>query len=191
MLNPSLADDMNTQDEAAAPSDKVDEQANTLASLIQSSTLLKSYEQLMAQYEEDNERKQKAIGQLERDQQQLLHENNALSEQLYQLKAKQISGGAPEELGEKREEDLFSFDVGDRVQKDKMVELLRRNHDVMMEKYEVFRQRNEFLEKSALEKEALYVGMKAESEKLADQLFHLRREKETLAQEKQILEARS
>ena len=30
-----------------------------------------------------------------------------------------------------------------------MVELLKRNHDVMMEKYEVFRVRNETLEKTA------------------------------------------
>ena len=44
MLNPSLADDLNRGDAPAANDDKVDEQTNQLASLIQNSTLLRSYE---------------------------------------------------------------------------------------------------------------------------------------------------
>ena len=72
MLNPSLADDMNTKaNDAPAGSDdkQVDNGANQLAALIQNSTLLKSYEQLMQEFEADNDRKQKHIHQLERDQQ--------------------------------------------------------------------------------------------------------------------------
>ena len=46
----------------------------------------------MAQYESDNERKTRQIAQLERDQQQLLNENNVMSEQLYQLKSKALGG---------------------------------------------------------------------------------------------------
>jgi len=62
MLNPSLADDLNNQGDAPAADDKaVDDQANQLAALIQNSTLLKSYEQLMQEFEADNERKQKLI----------------------------------------------------------------------------------------------------------------------------------
>ena len=37
-----------------------------------------------------------------------------------------------------KDEKTATFEV-DGVEKDKMVELLKRNHDVMMEKYEVFR----------------------------------------------------
>ena len=63
MLNPSLADDLNTSpSKADAPAANVDptgedQQANQLANLIQNSTLLKSYEQLMQQFEADNDRK--------------------------------------------------------------------------------------------------------------------------------------
>ncbi len=84
-----------------------------------------------------------------------------MSEQLYQLKSKALSGEKTVGFGglERAESDDFlgvagTQKVGDlqkhameRAEKDKMVELLKRNHDVMMEKYEVFRERNENLEK--------------------------------------------
>ena len=104
----------------------------------------------MAQYESDNERKTKLIAQLERDQQQLMNENNVMSEQLYQLKSKAMQEqrsliGITDQVAD----DFFggvTADKGDlqklameKAEKDKMVELLKRNHDVMMEKYEVFR----------------------------------------------------
>ena len=60
MLNPSLADDIN-REAPAAPGDEIDENANHLASLIQNSTLLRSYEQLMLQLEADNDKRQKQI----------------------------------------------------------------------------------------------------------------------------------
>jgi hypothetical protein len=47
-----------------------------------------------------------------------------------------------------------------------MFELLKRNHDVMMEKYELFRQRNELLEKKTHDKETLYVQIKAENDEI-------------------------
>lgn len=40
-----------------------------------------------------------------------------------------------------------------------MVQLLKRNHDVLMEKYELYRAQNQELEKVALEKERLYNEM--------------------------------
>ena len=80
MLNPSLADDLNRGEAPASADDKaVDEQANQLANLIQNSTLLRSYEQLMQEFEQDNERKSKALERIERDYQQLLSENNVMS----------------------------------------------------------------------------------------------------------------
>ena len=161
-LNPALADDLNDREEAKKPLDDAEgEQNNQIASLIQNSTLIKSYEQLMQQFESDNERKARQIAQLERDQQQLLHENNVMSEQLYQLKSKGLEKDAPAS-----DEGQLDFDHADKVEKDRMVELLKRNHDVMMEKYEVYADRNKTLEKQTLEKEQLYVSIKGENETL-------------------------
>ena len=70
---------------------------------------------------------------------------------------------------------MLDFNVAEKVQKDKMVELLKRNHDVMMEKYETYRVRNEGLEKKALEKENLYVVIKAENDNLSNQVYQLKR----------------
>ena len=128
---------------------------------------------------------------MERDQQQLLHENNFMSDQLYQLKSKNLGGG--EDGGAHdgdKVEGLLSFEVGDRVQKDKMVELLKRNHDVMMEKYETYRQRNELLEKKALDKENLYVVIKGENDKLSNSVYQLKRQVEDLRQERQLLDSK-
>jgi len=58
----------------------VDDHASVLANMIQGSTLIKSYEQMMQQYERNHDKKSKLIEQLEKDQRQLLFENNALSE---------------------------------------------------------------------------------------------------------------
>ena len=75
----------------------------------------------------------------------------------------------------------------EKAQKDKMVELLKRNHDVMMEKYETYRLRNEGLEKKALEKENLYIVIKGENDNLASQVYQLKRQVEDLRQEKTLL----
>ena len=48
----------------------------------------------------------------------------------------------------------------------------------MMEKYEVFRQRNEGLEKQATQKEQLYVEIRAENDKIANELYTIRRQAE-------------
>lgn len=45
-----------------------------------------------------------------------------------------------------------------------MVDMLRRNHDSMLEKYELYRVRNETLEKSYQEKDDLYHKIKSENE---------------------------
>ena len=68
-----------------------------------------------------------------------------------------------------------------------MVELLKRNHDVMMEKYETYRVRNEALEKKALEKENLYVVIKGENDNLSNSVYQLKRSLEDLRQENQLL----
>ena len=77
--------------------------------------------------------------------------------------------------------------IAERVQKDKMVELLKRNHDVMMEKYETYRMRNDALEKKALEKENLYVVIKSENDNLSNSVYQLKRGLEDLRQENQLL----
>jgi len=81
---------------------------------------------------------------------------------LYQVKSRGLEKDAPAS-----DEGHLDFDHADKVEKDKMVELLKRNHDVMMEKYEVYSERNKTLEKKSLEKEHLYVSIKAENETLS------------------------
>ena len=71
-----------------------------------------------------------------------------------------------------------------------MVELLKRNHDVMMEKYETYRLRNEALEKKALEKENLYVVIKSENDNLSNQVYQLKRSLEDSRQERQLFESK-
>lgn len=71
-----------------------------------------------------------------------------------------------------------------------MVELLKRNHDVMMEKYEVFRQRNETLEKNQQDKEKLYLSLKTENDSLASQLYEAKRNAEDARQEKYLYETK-
>lgn len=168
--------------------------ANDLAQLIQNSTLLRSYEQMMGEFEADNERKHKQIGQLERDQQQLLHENNVMSDQLYQLKTKQMGSAVGNKLTNADGGLQDNVDAGeqdkDLTHNNKMVELLKRNHDVMMEKYEVYRQRNETLEKSQQDKEKLYLGLKTENDSLASQLYEAKRAAEDARQEKYLFETR-
>lgn len=71
-----------------------------------------------------------------------------------------------------------------------MVELLKRNHDVMMEKYEMFRQRNELLEKKALDKETLYVQIKHENDELSGKYYAEMRTAEELRMANSILESK-
>jgi hypothetical protein len=71
-----------------------------------------------------------------------------------------------------------------------MVELLKRNHDVMMEKYELFRQRNEILEKKALDKEQLYVQIKHENDEIASKYYAEMRQCEEYRQLNTILESK-
>ena len=93
-------------------------------------------------------------------------------------------------MGQNAAGNLDFENVAERVQKDKMVELLKRNHDVMMEKYETYRIRNEGLEKKALEKENLYVVIKSENDNLSNQVYQFKRQVEDLRQEKQLLDSK-
>ena len=108
-----------------------------------------------------------------------------MSEQLYQLKSKGLEKDAPAS-----NEGQLDFDHADKVEKDRMVELLKRNHDVMMEKYETYADRNKTLEKQTLEKEQLYISIKGENEALQHTLHQIRRDAENFRQENQILDSK-
>ena len=122
-----------------------------------------------------------------------------MSDQLYQLKSKGLAAGADTNAADQDGLDFGGFgggitggattpeNIGERIQKDKMVELLKRNHDVMMEKYETYRVRNEALEKKALEKENLYIVIKGENDNLSNSVYQLKRGLEDLRQENQLL----
>jgi hypothetical protein len=65
-----------------------------MAALMQSSTLLKSYEQLIQQYEGDFELKNARIRDMDRELQQIQIENSNLAQQLYNLKTTNIGGSS-------------------------------------------------------------------------------------------------
>lgn len=64
-----------------------------------------------------------------------------------------------------------------------MLALIRKNYDFMHEKYELFRHRNETLEKAIIDKEALFLKTKSENEHLSDQMYGLKRINEDLKQD--------
>lgn len=70
------------------------------------------------------------------------------------------------------------------------MDLMKRNHDIVVEKYEVQRQRNESLEKLAIEKERLYNEMKIENDQISNNNYKLQRGIEELLNEKRILEGK-
>ena len=137
-----------------------------MAALMNSSSLLKSYEQLIQQYETDFETKNARIREVERELQQIQLENSNLAQQLFKASQGNTAAG-PAAVDNSR---LFGRD-----ERDQLVELLKRNHDIVVEKYEMQRQRNEGLEKAATEKERLYLEIKQENDGLANTNYKLQR----------------
>lgn len=77
-----------------------------------------------------------------------------------------------------------------RDERERLVELLKRNHDIVLEKYEMQKSRNDGLEKTAIEKERLYNEIKIENDQLANKAYKLERNSEDLLNEKGILETK-
>ena len=69
-----------------------------------------------------------------------------------------------------------------------MIQLLKRNHDTLLEKYELFRQRNESLEKLAVEKEQMFNEAKIDQDKQSQQFFRLQKSQQDMINTKEILE---
>lgn len=67
---------------------------------------------------------------------------------------------------------------------------MKRNHDIVVEKYEMLRVRNDTLEKVAAEKEKLYNEIKIENDTLANSNYKLQRANDDLANDKKILDGK-
>ena len=68
ILNPALKDEINPSTLARAdPAEQIDENTNQMAQLFNESPLLKSYEQIIYQYESELDKKSKIIQGFERD----------------------------------------------------------------------------------------------------------------------------
>ena len=157
-----------------------------LADLMKNSSLIKHYEGLIQQFEADFEVKSSCITDMKRELDQIRVENSHLAQQLYQLKTQTL---------EKVNQTLDSgIDNPSskliRDERDHLVELMKRNHDIVVEKYEVQRQRNESLEKLAIEKEKLYNEIKIENDQISNNNYKLQRAIEDLLNEKRILEGK-
>ena len=182
-MNPemqSLLDQKAAENAQKLTEEQLSDQSQ-LASLIANSQIMRSYEAIMQQYEVELESKTKQISQMQTESAQLTQENSELSQQLYVLKTK-VTG---KEGAITSDEDRI-----EKIQKDQMVQLLKRNHDTLMQKYELFRQRNEALEKMAVEKEALYNEMKLDADKTGQELFRVQKSFEETRNQKEIFESK-
>lgn len=149
------------------------------------STLIKSYENIMAQYERDFDGKNNLIREMERELQQIQYENQSLTSQLYNLKVNMQQSSTHNNIGNNNGNNptimmgnttganennisggLLFREAGGigRDEKERLVELLKRNHDIVLEKYELQKSRNDGLEKTAIEKEKLYNEIKIEND---------------------------
>ena len=156
------------------------------AELFKNSNLLKSYELLIQKYEADFDIKNTQLKDFERQLQVIQVENSNLAQQLFQLKTNTI----PDAHGGKQTIESEVNKMFGRDERDHLVELLKRNHDVMVDKYEEQRQRNEMLEKTALDKERLYHEIKSENDQLASQAYKMQRGLEELSNERRILDTK-
>ena len=110
-----------------------------LADLMKNSSLIKHYEGLIQQFEGDFEVKAACITDMKRELDQIRVENSHLAQQLYHLKTQAIEKGG----GNSLESGEAIGAKGLRDERDHLVELMKRNHDIVVEKYEVQRQRND------------------------------------------------
>jgi hypothetical protein len=158
-----------------------------LADLMKNSSLIKHYEGLIQQFEADFEVKSACISDMKRELDQIRVENSHLAQQLYHFKTQTLdkAGGSSLDSGP----DIIGSKVL-RDERDHLVELMKRNHDIVVEKYEVQRQRNDSLEKLAIEKEKLYNEIKIENDQISNNNYKLQRAIEELLNEKRILEGK-
>ena len=67
---------------------------------------------------------------------------------------------------------------------------MKRNHDIVVEKYEMLRVRNDTLERVTAEKEKLYNEIKIENDTLANSNYKLQRANDDLNNDKKILDSK-
>lgn len=159
------------------------------AELFKNSSILKSYELLIQKYELEFDVKNSQLKDFERQLQIIQVENSNLAQQVFQFKTNTLNQNQ-EGHGQKATIESDINKLFGRDERDHLMELLKRNHDVMVDKYEEQRQRNEMLEKTAIEKERLYHEIKNENDQLANQSYKMQRGIEELANEKRILETK-
>ena len=105
-----------------------------MAHLIANSTLLKSYESIVKGLELELDKKTGLLRELERDLQQLQAENTHLSQQVYNLKFNQPAAVVEDKDGATGLSGILGAN-----EKNSLVDLLKRNHDVVLEKYETLK----------------------------------------------------
>lgn len=158
-----------------------------MASLMNSSQLLKSYEQLIQQFECDFELKNSRIRDMERELQQIQVENSNLAQQLYNVKTQHPLSGPKDDAPPPGIDPSQFFS---RNERDQLVEMLKRNHDIVVEKYQMQMTRVDGLEKTTIEKERMYNEIKIENDQLSNSIYKLQRSNEDLQNEKKIYESK-
>lgn len=105
------------------------------AELFKNSSILKSYELLIQKYELEFEVKNSQLRDFERQLQVIQVENSNLAQQVFQLKTNTLNNNANQDGGKATIESEVNKLFG-RDERDHLMELLKRNHDVMVDKYE-------------------------------------------------------
>ena len=144
--------------------------------------LIKTYEQTMKQYEQELENFKLRTQQFEEEQAILIQKNSDLGQQLYVMKTRISKGGDPSALTSTDEEKI------DRIEKDQMVSLLKKNLDNLMEKNHFLRNKSESSEKLLSEMDLQFTEMKAQNDQLSHQLNRVRKDHDEMKYIKESLQ---
>jgi len=178
-LNPS--EELHEQKHQDLPTSKVEEM-NEMAALIASSDLIKSYEQQLSEYQHRLERKENENERKNNEIKELQDQNNEL---VSKLETKLL-----EQQRLQTTKNIFAHDLHSTGESEKYVQLLQKNHDVVVEKYESYKVEYERVRREHEESLKLYTEMKIENDKLADQNYQYQRQKEDAVNAKRILESK-
>jgi len=155
---------------------------NEMAALIASSDLIKSYEQQLSEYQHRLERKEHENERKNNEIKELQDQNNEL---VSKLETKLL-----EQQRLQTTKNIFAHDLHSTGESEKYVQLLQKNHDVVVEKYESYKVEYERVRREHEESLKLYTEMKIENDKLADQNYQCQRQKEDAVNAKRILESK-
>ena len=160
-LMPELQDQLSVQPEGSALTAEQMKEQSQVSQLIANSTLIRSYEQTIAMYRAELDKKGAELAQTDQAQEHIIRENSELTAQVHVLRGKFGADGAALAGDEERLR---------RIENEQLLDMLKRNHDVLLEKHDLVKRRNDQLERTSAQREQQYEDLKLEHDRAADQL---------------------